>query len=81
MMVAYPADLPCLLNVAMCSALCNDSSLYYAPEKAAPAPGGLGDLIAAGGGGARAGAYQRIGESTEVALRVLAEKVRLAVAA
>lgn len=52
----HPAHLPCLLHIAMCSALCNDSSLQYNPDK---------------------GAYEKIGESTEVALRVLAEKVGL----
>lgn len=38
----------------MCSALCNESTLQYNPDK---------------------GKYDKIGESTEVALRVLAEKV------
>lgn len=52
----HPAHLPCLLHIAMCSALCNDSSLQYNPDK---------------------GTYEKIGESTEVALRVLAEKVGL----
>lgn len=52
----HPAHFPCLLHIAMCSALCNDSSLQYNPDK---------------------GAYEKIGESTEVALRVLAEKVGL----
>ncbi|XP_044474608.1 calcium-transporting ATPase 3, endoplasmic reticulum-type isoform X2 [Mangifera indica] len=51
-----PAQLPCLLHIAMCSALCNESILQYNPDK---------------------GNYERIGESTEVALRVLAEKVGL----
>ncbi|KAG8632699.1 calcium-transporting ATPase 3, endoplasmic reticulum-type isoform X4 [Manihot esculenta] len=50
----FPAQLPCLLHVAMCSALCNESVLQYNPDK---------------------GNYEKIGESTEVALRVLAEKV------
>ncbi|XP_047324737.1 calcium-transporting ATPase 3, endoplasmic reticulum-type [Impatiens glandulifera] len=52
----FPAQLPCLLHVAMCSALCNDSRLQYDPDK---------------------GSYGKIGESTEVALRVLVEKVGL----
>ncbi|XP_050214126.1 calcium-transporting ATPase 3, endoplasmic reticulum-type [Mercurialis annua] len=51
-----PAQLPCLLHMAMCSALCNESILQYNPDK---------------------GNYEKIGESTEVALRVLAEKVGL----
>jgi magnesium-transporting ATPase (P-type) len=51
--VAFPADLPCLLQAAVCCALCNDSHLTYAADR---------------------GAYQRVGEATEVALRVLAEK-------
>lgn len=42
--------------MAMCSALCNESTLQYNPDK---------------------GKYEKIGESTEVALRVLAEKVCL----
>ncbi|CAN6458975.1 unnamed protein product [Victoria cruziana] len=50
----FPAQFPCLLHIAMCSALCNESTLQYNPEK---------------------GSYEKIGESTEVALRVLAEKV------
>ncbi|VFQ63965.1 unnamed protein product [Cuscuta campestris] len=49
-----PAQSPCLLHIAMCSALCNESVLRYNPDKKA---------------------YEKIGESTEVALRVLAEKV------
>lgn len=49
-----PAQQPCLLHIAMCSALCNDSSLQYNSDK---------------------GTYEKIGESTEVALRVLAEKI------
>ncbi|XVF36444.1 hypothetical protein REPUB_Repub19eG0059100 [Reevesia pubescens] len=52
----FPAQLPCLLHIAMCSALCNESLLQYNPDKAK---------------------YEKIGESTEVALRVLAEKVGL----
>lgn len=52
----FPAQLPCLLHIAMCSALCNESTLQYNPDK---------------------GNYEKIGESTEVALRVLAEKVSL----
>ncbi|KAH7427301.1 hypothetical protein KP509_10G038200 [Ceratopteris richardii] len=54
--VEHPAHLPCLLHIAMCSALCNESSVHYNSDK---------------------GAYEKIGESTEVALRVLAEKVGL----
>lgn len=50
----FPAQFPCLLHIAMCSALCNESVLQYNPDK---------------------GSYEKIGESTEVALRVLAEKV------
>ena len=49
-----PAQLQCLLHMAMCSALCNESTLQYNPDK---------------------GKYEKIGESTEVALRVLVEKV------
>ncbi|KAK9165998.1 hypothetical protein Scep_001189 [Stephania cephalantha] len=52
----FPAQSPCLLHVAMCSALCNESTLQYNPDKSN---------------------YEKIGESTEVALRVLAEKVGL----
>ncbi|KAK9097161.1 hypothetical protein Sjap_022658 [Stephania japonica] len=52
----FPAQSPCLLHVAMCSALCNESTLQYNPDKCN---------------------YEKIGESTEVALRVLAEKVGL----
>ncbi|KAK3231207.1 hypothetical protein Dsin_003088 [Dipteronia sinensis] len=52
----FPAQLPCLLHIAMGSALCNESVLQYNPDK---------------------GNYEKIGESTEVALRVLAEKVGL----
>lgn len=54
----FPAQLPCLLHMAMCSALCNESTLQYNPDK---------------------GNYEKIGESTEVALRVLAEKVRICI--
>ncbi|KAJ8449616.1 hypothetical protein Cgig2_005638 [Carnegiea gigantea] len=50
----FPAQQPCLLHIAMCSALCNESLLQYNPDK---------------------GIYEKIGESTEVALRVLAEKI------
>ncbi|XXG48826.1 hypothetical protein AAC387_Pa02g3165 [Persea americana] len=56
MQLEFPAQLPCLLHIAMCSALCNESTLQYNPDK---------------------GKYDKIGESTEVALRVLAEKVGL----
>lgn len=56
MQIDFPAHLPCLLHMAMCSALCNDSVLQYNPDR---------------------GSYEKIGESTEVALRVLAEKVGL----
>ncbi|CAA6667467.1 unnamed protein product [Spirodela intermedia] len=52
----FPAQFPCLLHIAMCSALCNESILQYNPDKKN---------------------YEKIGESTEVALRVLAEKVGL----
>ncbi|RVX22604.1 Calcium-transporting ATPase 3, endoplasmic reticulum-type [Vitis vinifera] len=55
-MLDFPAQLPCLLHIAMCSALCNESILQYNPDK---------------------GDYEKIGEATEVALRVLAEKVGL----
>lgn len=51
-----PPEQPCLLKLAICSALCNDSSLSFAPEK---------------------GTYQRVGEATELALRVLTEKIGL----
>lgn len=54
--VEFPAQLPCLLHIARCSALCNESVLQYNPDK---------------------GNYVKIGEATEVALRVLAEKVGL----
>ncbi|KAL9359520.1 hypothetical protein Peur_047643 [Populus x canadensis] len=56
MQIQFPAQLPSLLHVAMCSAICNESILQYNPDK---------------------GSYEKIGESTEVALRVLAEKVGL----
>ncbi|KAK3425613.1 calcium-transporting ATPase 3, endoplasmic reticulum-type isoform X1 [Eucalyptus grandis] len=56
MKLEFPAQHPCLLQIAMCSALCNESVLQYNPDK---------------------GDYEKIGESTEVALRVLAEKVGL----
>ncbi|KAL1344957.1 hypothetical protein AAHE18_08G082100 [Arachis hypogaea] len=56
MQIDFPAQLPCLLHIAMCSALCNESTLQYNPDK---------------------GKYEKIGESTEVALRVFAEKVGL----
>ncbi|KAA8537867.1 hypothetical protein F0562_027553 [Nyssa sinensis] len=56
MQLEFPAQLPCLLHIAMCSALCNESVIQYNPDK---------------------GNYEKIGESTEVALRVLAEKVGL----
>lgn len=52
--IDLPSQQPCLLHIAMCSAMCNESSLQYNPDK---------------------GAYEKIGESTEVALRVLAEKI------
>ncbi|KAL5706707.1 P-type Ca(2+) transporter [Ranunculus cassubicifolius] len=52
----FPAQFSCLLHIAMCSALCNESMLQYNPDKAS---------------------YEKIGESTEVALRVLTEKVGL----
>ncbi|XP_070018436.1 calcium-transporting ATPase 3, endoplasmic reticulum-type isoform X1 [Nicotiana tabacum] len=51
-----PAQLPCLLHIAMCSALCNESIIQYNPDKRI---------------------YEKIGESTEVALRLLAEKIGL----
>lgn len=56
MQLEFPAQLPCLLHIAMCSSLCNESALQYNAES---------------------GNYEKIGESTEVALRVLAEKVAL----
>ncbi|XP_077219850.1 endoplasmic reticulum-type calcium-transporting ATPase 3 isoform X2 [Tasmannia lanceolata] len=56
MQLEFPAQFPCLLHMAMCSSLCNESTLQYNPDK---------------------GNYEKIGESTEVALRVLAEKVGL----
>ncbi|KAJ0967694.1 hypothetical protein J5N97_024611 [Dioscorea zingiberensis] len=54
--VEFPAQFPCLLHIAMCSSLCNESILQYNPDKRN---------------------YEKIGESTEVALRVLVEKVGL----
>lgn len=51
-----PAQYPCLLHIAMCSALCNESVIQYNPDKRI---------------------YEKIGESTEVALRLLAEKIGL----
>lgn len=54
MQLELPANFHCLLHTAMCSALCNESSIQYNPDKRC---------------------YEKIGESTEVALRVLAEKV------
>lgn len=56
MQLEFPAQFPCLLHIAMCSALCNESTLQYNPDKRN---------------------YEKIGESTEVALRVLVEKVGL----
>ncbi|XP_057974880.1 calcium-transporting ATPase 3, endoplasmic reticulum-type [Malania oleifera] len=56
MQLDFPAQSPCLLHIAMCSALCNESVLQYNPDK---------------------GNYEKIGESTEVALRVFVEKVGL----
>ncbi|XP_068484350.1 calcium-transporting ATPase 3, endoplasmic reticulum-type-like [Phaseolus vulgaris] len=56
MQLDFSAELPCLLHMAMCSVLCNESTLQYNPDKEN---------------------YEKIGESTEVALRVLAEKVGL----
>ncbi|KAG2535504.1 hypothetical protein PVAP13_9NG119300 [Panicum virgatum] len=52
----FPPQSPCLLHLAMCSALCNESTLQFNPDKKC---------------------YEKIGESTEVALRVLVEKVGL----
>jgi len=49
----FPPQSPCLLHLAMCSALCNESTLQFNPDKKC---------------------YEKIGESTEVALRVLVEK-------
>lgn len=54
MQLEIPAQFHCLLHIAMCSALCNESVIQYNPEKRS---------------------YEKIGESTEVALRVLTEKV------
>ncbi len=31
--VQQPGDLPALLALAQCAALCNDSSLYYDPDR------------------------------------------------
>ncbi|KAI3758567.1 hypothetical protein L6452_06134 [Arctium lappa] len=56
MQLDFPAQFPCLLHIAMCSALCNESVIQYNPDKKN---------------------YEKIGESTEVALRILAEKVGL----
>ncbi|KVH88026.1 Calcium-transporting P-type ATPase, subfamily IIA, SERCA-type, partial [Cynara cardunculus var. scolymus] len=56
MQLDFPAQFPCLLHIAMCSALCNESVIQYNPDKKK---------------------YEKIGESTEVALRILAEKVGL----
>lgn len=56
MQLEIPAQSPCLLHIAMCSALCNESVLQYNPDKRN---------------------YEKIGESTEVALRVLVEKIGL----
>ena len=69
--IEQPGELPCLLQMAACSSLCNDSTLYYAPDKVSL----LAQSGSAAQGFGQAGAYQRIGESTEIALRVLAEKV------
>ncbi|WMV37951.1 hypothetical protein MTR67_031336 [Solanum verrucosum] len=55
-MLEIPAQYPCLLHIAMCSALCNESVIQYNPDKRI---------------------YEKIGESTEVALRLLAEKIGL----
>ncbi|XP_039782726.1 calcium-transporting ATPase 3, endoplasmic reticulum-type-like [Panicum virgatum] len=52
----FPPQSPSLLHLAMCSALCNESTLQFNPDKKC---------------------YEKIGESTEVALRVLVEKVGL----
>ncbi len=54
--VNRPANLASILHLAICSSLCNDSSLSY---------------------NGRTNSFDKIGESTEVALRVLAEKVGL----
>eukprot|EP00958_Prasinococcus_capsulatus_P022867 scaffold3282_cov385-Prasinococcus_capsulatus_cf.AAC.3 len=50
--VLRPADLPSLMHLSMCSAMCNDSSVQL-----------------------KDGKYSKIGESTEVALRVVVEKI------
>lgn len=60
------------LHALQCSALCNDSSLYYDPDRSSSGAGSSGG----GTTGPSLGGYHRIGEATEVALRVLAEKVR-----
>jgi Ca2+ transporting ATPase len=54
--VDRPANLASLLHFAICSSLCNESSLSYDRTT---------------------GSFKKIGESTEVALRVLAEKIGL----
>ena len=54
--VERPADASCLLHMAMCGCLCNESSVFY-------------------NGATKS--YSKIGESTEVALLVLGEKVGL----
>ena len=54
--VDRPANLPSILHLAICSSLCNDSSLSY---------------------NGKTHSFDKIGESTEVALRVLAEKIGL----
>lgn len=54
--VYRPANLASLLHIAICSSMCNDSSLSY---------------------DGKTGSFKKIGESTEIALRVLAEKIGL----
>ena len=54
--VERQADASCLLHMAMCGCLCNESSVFY-------------------NGATKS--YSKIGESTEVALLVLGEKVGL----
>ncbi|GMH35164.1 hypothetical protein BSKO_03032 [Bryopsis sp. KO-2023] len=49
-----PVDSQCLVHLAMCASLCNDSTLSYNVDT---------------------GVHEGIGESTEIALRVFAEKV------
>eukprot|EP00208_Stichococcus_sp_RCC1054_P004292 CAMPEP_0206141516 /NCGR_PEP_ID=MMETSP1473-20131121/13205_1 /ASSEMBLY_ACC=CAM_ASM_001109 /TAXON_ID=1461547 /ORGANISM="Stichococcus sp, Strain RCC1054" /LENGTH=1055 /DNA_ID=CAMNT_0053536117 /DNA_START=143 /DNA_END=3310 /DNA_ORIENTATION=+ len=71
--VKQPGDVPCLLAIGQCSALCNDSSLYYDPDRSSSGAGSSGG----GTTGPSLGGYHRIGEATEVALRVLAEKIGL----